>query len=340
MAWLYFALVLILSLPFYALGTTGASLPFAPALPISAIMAMLPMIAAALLVWRRGKGRAVIRFFRQSFAVQGVRHMRWIIASLVIMPVAFALTAGLVWLSGTTLPTLQSVRAPMILASFALFFIGAVGEEIGWQGYAYPSLTKRYSALQAALIIGVVWGLWHVIPFALMGRSAGWIIWQCAGMVLMRVIIVWLVVNAGRGITVAVLFHVMSNSVWGMFADFTAYYDPMLMCAVLGVAVVVILWRNDTTLLMPSGNGHPLPRHQPIPHHDLAPAGCGDFLVMGRDQERRPLIPVDLADQFHHLGGRGAVKVAGGFIRQHQFGAVHQGAGDGDALFLAARQVA
>ena len=38
----FFAPVVILSLPFYALGITEAPLPFAPALPISALMAIVP----------------------------------------------------------------------------------------------------------------------------------------------------------------------------------------------------------------------------------------------------------------------------------------------------------
>ncbi len=39
-------------------------------------------------------------------------------------------------------------------------------------------------------------------------------------MVLMRIIIVWLVVNAGQSLAVAVLFQMMSNSVWGVFKEF------------------------------------------------------------------------------------------------------------------------
>ena len=54
-AWLFFGLVLILSLPFfYVLGATGAALPFVPALPISAVMVCVPMSAALLLVGRQG----------------------------------------------------------------------------------------------------------------------------------------------------------------------------------------------------------------------------------------------------------------------------------------------
>jgi uncharacterized protein len=245
----FFGLVLILSLPFYAIGATGAALPFAPALPISALMACVPIGAALILVTRQRGAIAARGLFASAFHVRTIPHAGWVLVALGIMPVAFAVTGGVVWLSGTPVPTLQLLPLSAVMPAFALFFIGAVGEEIGWQGYAYPALAGRHSALSAALIIGVVWALWHFIPFALMGRSATWILWHSLGIVLMRIIIVWLVVNAGQSILIAVLFHVMSNSVWGMFPGFAPWYDPKIMCLVLlaPVIAIVTLW-GPTTL--------------------------------------------------------------------------------------------
>ena len=247
--WLFFGLVLILSVPFYALGATGAALPFVPALPISAVMVCVPVIASLALSARQGGAVAAGALFKSAFNFRSIPNAGWVVLGFGIMPIAFALTAGLVWLTGTPLPTLQLLPVNTIIAAFATLFLGAVGEELGWQGYAYPALAKHHSALTAALVIGVVWALWHVIPFALMGRDAGWIFWHSLGIVLMRIIIVWLVVNAGQSILIAVLFHMMSNSVWGMFPDFMPFYDPMVMCLVLlaPVIAVVTIW-GPTTL--------------------------------------------------------------------------------------------
>ncbi len=239
----FFCLVLFLSAPFYALGLTGAALPFAPALPISALMACVPM-AAALLLAPRHHDRLALAFPMRPF-----HKLRWIAASLAIMPAAFALTAGILWLSGTSLPAPTLLPIGAVLPAFALFFLGAVGEEVGWQSYAFPALVAGHTALNAALIIGIFWALWHVIPFAVMGRSAAWILGHSAAMVLMRILIVWLAVNAGHGLLVAVLFHAMSNSVWGLFPNYGPFYDPTTLCAVLilPVLAVVVLW-GPTTL--------------------------------------------------------------------------------------------
>lgn len=249
----FFGTVLILSLPFYALGIAGNALPFAPALPISALMAIVPMIAAVGLMFRQSGWAAAGTLFKSALALQRIPNAWWALLSLCIMPAAFALTGGIIWLSGTAMPALHLLTLSAILPAFALFFLGAVAEEIGWQGYAYPRLTLRYAPLQAALIIGVVWALWHLIPFALMGRGATWIMWHSLGMVLMRIIIVWLFVNTGQSILIAVLFHVMSNSVWGMFSNFDAYYDPMLMFVVLGLIVGGTIWSQRAKILARSG---------------------------------------------------------------------------------------
>ena len=245
----FFGLVLLLSLPFYAVGLLHLALPFAAALPLSALMAIVPMIAALALVAYNKSALAAGKLFTSAFRFRLIPSVWWAVIASIFMPAAFALTAGMVWLSGTALPTLDLLPLSAIIPAFVLFFIGAVGEELGWQGYAYPALAKHQSALTAALIIGVVWALWHVIPFALMGRSAEWIIWQSVGMVLMRIIIVWLVVNAGHSIGVAVLFHMMSNSAWGMFRDFNAWYDPKVMClALLAPVIAIVATAGPTTL--------------------------------------------------------------------------------------------
>ena len=48
----------------------------------------------------------------------------------------------------------------------------AVGEEAGWRGFLYPALGERMSHRRAAILTGVVWGLWHA-PLIAMGYNYG-----------------------------------------------------------------------------------------------------------------------------------------------------------------------
>lgn len=60
--------------------------------------------------------------------------------------------------------------APLLNAFFAL------GEEIGWRGYLYPTLRQQYSVVQAHLITGLIWSLWH-LPINLQGYNFGLTYW-------------------------------------------------------------------------------------------------------------------------------------------------------------------
>lgn len=100
------------------------------------------------------------------------------------------------WLYALGLPALVYGSANLILASFGepvqwsligerllpyattfvvtMFLVGGQ-EEPGWRGYALPRLQARFSPMKATVILGAVWGVWHlplgplnmIVPFVL-----------------------------------------------------------------------------------------------------------------------------------------------------------------------------
>lgn len=59
-----------------------------------------------------------------------------------------------------------------ILVAPILNLVPALGEELGWRGYLLPKLTQRYPNTTAAIITGVIWGVWHA-PMIAMGHNYG-----------------------------------------------------------------------------------------------------------------------------------------------------------------------
>lgn len=46
------------------------------------------------------------------------------------------------------------------------------GEEFAWRGYLLPKLGTRYSPVAAAVLTGVIWGIWHA-PIVAAGYNYG-----------------------------------------------------------------------------------------------------------------------------------------------------------------------
>jgi uncharacterized protein len=106
----------------------------------------------------------------------------------------------------------------ILFGIFAGFF-----EEIGWTGYAYPSLRKKFSAPVAALILGLFWGIWHlpVIDFLGVGFPHGtslplFMVAFCGTIAGVRLLICWVYENTGS-ILYAQVMHAVSTGSLVMF---------------------------------------------------------------------------------------------------------------------------
>ena len=241
--WRFFSLVFILSVPFYLLGTAGARLTGLTLLPASALMAIVPMMAASTLIFHRRGAGGLSTWCREMLRSSRGGRPVWYLIAFLSIPVVSILEFAVLRLSGSAVPVPQ-IAFGEALFLFAAFFVGAIGEEVGWQGYAYPALRQRRQILASALVLGSVWALWHVVPFVQLGRSSDWILWHSLSAVALRVIIVWLFENSGGSMLVAVLFHTMINVSWSLFPVSGSFYDPLVMFVILGIPsiLIAIIW--------------------------------------------------------------------------------------------------
>lgn len=133
------------------------------------------------------------------------------IAALAVVPAMTLAAAGLQLLLGRPYD-LGDVLSRLALG-LAWPFMAAVGEELAWRGTLLPLLRARMGSLKAALLIGVLWGFWH-LPSDWIGlKSQGVWFWPqfiLQGPVLLTahsVIMTWIWERTGGRTWSAVIYH-------------------------------------------------------------------------------------------------------------------------------------
>ena len=243
----FFLLVFALSIPFWLIGFLDLPKILPINLPVSATMFICPMVAALILVHQENEPDSVKELLKRTFDFKRIKNKLWYAPILLFMPVVMLLSYWLMRLLEVPLPE-PYIPFYAIPFSFLAFFIGAIGEEIGWTGYITDPLQERWGALAASLILGTVWAVWHIIPWFQGHPNPEWVIWQCAATVAMRIAIVWLYNNTGKSVFSSLLFHTTINVSIYMFPNYGSGYDPFITFIILAIAALIItfLWGSET----------------------------------------------------------------------------------------------
>jgi hypothetical protein len=91
---------------------------------------------------------------------------RWYALALLLTPLLAGVTLlGLSLVSPIFLPGIlvSADKAGLIIPALAAGLVAGLFEEPGWTGFATPRLRQRYGVLPAGLILGAMWGCWHLI---------------------------------------------------------------------------------------------------------------------------------------------------------------------------------
>ncbi|WP_445245048.1 CPBP family intramembrane glutamic endopeptidase [Microcoleus sp. OTE_8_concoct_300] len=245
----FFLLVLLLSIPFWILGAMAGDLTkiLPIKLPISALTTFCPLLAATILVYKQREMQGVKELLKLSFDFKKIKNKKWYIPIVFVMPVIAVLSYWYMKMTGATLPEPQT---PLLFAfiSFFIFLIAAIGEEVGWSGYAIDPMQNKWGALKASIILGLVWAIWHIIPYSQAHHTPIWIVWQCISTVFLRVIIVWIYNNTVKSVFATILFHAMINVSTFMFPNYGSHYNPFVgaIFIIMTVVIVVFFWGTKT----------------------------------------------------------------------------------------------
>lgn len=135
--------------------------------------------------------------------------------------------------------------APAYLTALLFTAIKGPVEELGWRGLALPLLQRKFAPIWAGLILGLIWGFWHLPAFLLSGtpQSAWSFTPFLVGSIAVSVIVTPMF-NASRGsILLPALFHFqLNNPAWPDAQP----YDTIAFVA----AAILAVWLNRKTLFL------------------------------------------------------------------------------------------
>lgn len=180
-----------------------------------------PAIAAfAVTAW--AAGRAGLRDLLSRMLRWRVGLRWWLVA---FSPIAFlALTLLVMAAAGKDLPAVadfglfSGTPAIGLVGVFLLItFVGSLGEETGWRGYALPHLQRRFNPLTATLILAPLWFLWHLPQFFVIATYRDFGATDYVGMFLGltagAVVLTWLYNRSGGSVLLVTVWHGVYNFV-------------------------------------------------------------------------------------------------------------------------------
>ncbi|WP_136442817.1 CPBP family intramembrane glutamic endopeptidase [Pacificoceanicola onchidii] len=203
-----------------------------------------PAISAFLLVAVYGGASGLKAFLGRLTEWRLPSVWVWFIA--IGIPVVFMI--GSVLKSGPLLaPIPPEGLGTLIAITGMMLFLGPI-EEFGWRGVAQPILQRHVAPLWAGMIIGAIWGLWHLPAFFLSGTVfAGWNFFPFLVGNITLAVLVTPIFNAGRGSLLwPMLFH------WQLILPIWPDAQPYDTWLFLAVACVVV-WVNRETMLSRDG---------------------------------------------------------------------------------------
>jgi membrane protease YdiL (CAAX protease family) len=135
-----------------------------------------------------------------------------------------------------------------MLAAMAFMLILGPVEELGWRGVALPLLQRRFAPIWAGLLLGLIWGLWHLPAFFLSGtpQSAWGLTPFVIGSVAVSVILTPFFNSSKGSILLPALFHFqLNNPLWPDAQPYDTYFFI--------AAAIIITWINRSSMFSPSG---------------------------------------------------------------------------------------
>jgi len=164
--------------------------------------------------------------------------VRWCLFIFAGVPLVFYIGAGI---KGTIFTEPLPISGGLLAILTALFFAAIKGpiEEFGWRGFALPLIQRHVAPLWAGIILGFIWGIWHLPAFLISGtQQSAWSFTPFfLGTIAISVLLTALF-NESKGsiLLPAILHFQFMNPIWPDAQPYDTY--------LLVVITAVLVWLN------------------------------------------------------------------------------------------------
>jgi membrane protease YdiL (CAAX protease family) len=199
-------------------------------------------------------------YWRRCFSFKRISFVWWLVIFL-MFPLLYALNVAIDLAMGGSLPGMEQLKhlitnpLAIPLTAFISFLSGPWAEEFGWRGYSLDRVIKPFGVIPGTLLLGVIWGIWHLPLFFMPASGHGQLgfgfdgLWtfilRSTGLAL---IMTWVYLKTNRSILSAIFMHFTSNFTGQLLFPFAgdSHVVNMILIFVVGLITCATLkdpWR-------------------------------------------------------------------------------------------------
>ncbi|MBD5466408.1 MAG: CPBP family intramembrane metalloprotease [Lachnospiraceae bacterium] len=193
-----------------------------------------------------------------SFRYMGIK---WLVLTVLFFTLISIVAIGLgVYLFGYEMPEMNYIHAiihnplNLFLVLFFSVISGPLNEEFGWRGYALDRLFVRLGFTRATLLLGFIWGIWHLAwyftpgqaQYDLLQNSLFDAIMYIPSVMLLNFAVSYVYIKTKRSILAGALVHMFANllgsqclSPYSTEISMTIRYTKMFFCGCLALYCII-----------------------------------------------------------------------------------------------------
>jgi len=178
------------------------------------ICAWAPTFAVLILFKKLYPDKTLPQLIKDNFS----QKIKWqTITYILVIQIAVYLLAVLscTIFNNVEISSLTFIQPSAILPAFIVTLTsGPIGEELGWRGFAYNEFRRKFTLLKSAVILGILWGVWHLPLWILSGYTgADLIIYIITFMISITAlsILISLFYDKQRNLFIPILMHFLFN---------------------------------------------------------------------------------------------------------------------------------